>query len=287
VFLVLVTGAVQAAPVTSLSDSLPSARGRQVQLNFNPSQYIAQNQTPSSLALFLPARWRLDTRGVKRECTAAEAAAVRCPRASWIGFGHTATHLEGYLCPGGGTDAIAYVNAYLGQPAAAGDPASMVLEVNLLSAKPLIDAVNKTLGTNLKTKYSVIGRVIPLRSGLYSLEASFAGIPGGISVPQIPGCSGLSARVTEVKLLIGIVRRVKKPFVHVITVQTLNGPTTKRIHDHVLIGYHLLDRPVTCPSSRQWPWKIVVGFPAGQQQVTGTMPCGAIRPGLLKATGPV
>ncbi len=277
----LLAGAAQAAPVTSLADSLPPARGRQVQLNFNPSMYIAQNETPSSLAFFLPARWRLDARAVKRECTVAQAAAVKCPKASWIGFGYTATHLAGYLCPGGGTDAIAYVNAYLGQPTAVGDPASMVLEVNLLSAQPLISAVNQTLGTHLKSKYSVIGRVTRLRSGLYGLEASFNGIPGGITVPQVPGCSGLSARVTRVKLLIGVVRRVKQPIVHVITVETLSGPTKKRIHDHVLIGYHLLDRPVTCPATRQWPWQILVGFPAGQQRVAGTMPCGAIHPPLL------
>lgn len=284
--LAVLATAAQAAPVTSLADSLPPARGRQVQLNVNPSQYVAQNQTPSSLALFLPSRWRLDTRARKRECAAAQAAAVKCPRGSWIGFGYTATHVAGYLCPGGGTDAIAYVNAYLGQPAAVGDPASMVLEVNLLSATPLINAVNKTLGTDLKTKYSVIGRVTRLRSGLYGLEVSFSGIPGAIAVPQIPGCSGLSAKVTVVKLLIGVVRRVKKPIVHVITVQTLNGPTTQRIHDHVLVGYHLLDRPVRCPSSRQWPWKIVIGFPSGERPVTGTMPCGALHSGPLAATGP-
>jgi hypothetical protein len=274
-------GVAQAAPVTSLNDSLPSARGRQLQLNFNPSQYVAQNESPSSLAFYLPARWRLDTRAVKRECSAAQAAAVKCPRASWIGFGYTATHVSGYLCPGGGTDAIAYINAYLGQSSAVGDPASMVLEVNLLSARPLIDAVNKTLGTHIQTKYSVIGRVIALHSGPYGPEVSFASIPGGITVPQIPGCAGLSAKVTLFKLLVGVVRRVKKPFVHVITVETLNGPTTERIHDHHLIGYHLLDRPVTCPATRRWPWQIVVGVPSGQQRVMGTMPCGALHRGLL------
>lgn len=271
--------AAQAGPVTSLADSLPPARGRQIQLDFNPSQYVSESETPSSFAFYLPARWRLDPRAVAKECTAAQAAAVNCPHKSWIGYGHAVTHLEGYICPGGETDAIAYVDAYLGKPTEPGEQASMVLEVNLLSAAPLIKVINEYLHTDFKSKYSLVGKIARV-SGRYGVEVSFSGVPGGIKVPTIPGCSGLSAKVTLVKVLIGVVRRVKKRVVDVITVQTLNGPTQERIPDHVLVGYHLWDRPVTCPSSRRWPWKLAVGFSGGQQSAAGTVPCGALHYGI-------
>jgi hypothetical protein len=276
--LALAAADATAAPVRFPADSLPPGVGKQVQLDFNPSQFAAQNQTPNSLSFYLPARWQFDLRAVKRECTAAEAAAVNCPRAAWIGFGHVVTHVSGYLCPGGGTDAVAYMRAYAGQPVQPGDLASMVLEVELLSANPAIDAINQFLHTNVHDRQSVIGRVIKVSSGPYGIKVSFAGIPGGISVPSVPFCPGLSARVTRFKLLAGVVRRVKKAIVHVITVQTLNGPQTKRIHDHVLIGHHLLSRPRGCPTSAVWPWQVVIGFAQGDQHITGTVRCSAIHP---------
>jgi hypothetical protein len=274
--LALFAAAATAGPVRFPADSLPPGVGKQVQLDLNPSQYAAQNQTASSLSFYLPARWQFDSRAVKRECTAAEAAAVSCPRVAWIGFGHVVTHVSGYLCPGGGTDAVAYMRAYAGQPVQPGDLASMVLEVELLSTNPAIDAINQFLHTNIHDRQSVIGRVTRVSSGPYGLNVSFAGMPGGISVPSVPFCPGLSAQVTRFKLLAGVVRRLKKPIVHVITVQTLSGPQTKRIHDHVLIGHHLLSRPLSCPSSGAWPWQVVVGFPQGDQHVTGTVKCSAI-----------
>jgi hypothetical protein len=274
--LTLFAAVAYAGPVRFPPDSLPPAQGKQVWLDFNPSQAASANETPSSLAFFLPAHWRFDARAVKRECTLAEAAAVRCPQKSWIGFGHVVTHVSGYLCPGGGTDAVAYMNAFAGQPSRPGDLASMVLEVELLSAEPLINDLNRAFGTHFRTRYSAIGRVFALHPGRYGIEVSFSGMPGGLTVPQVPFCPGLAAQVTRFKLLAGVVRRVKKPIVHVITVQTLSGPRTERIHDHVLIGHHLLSRPFSCPSSGRWPWQILVGFPQGQQRLTGSVKCSAI-----------
>jgi hypothetical protein len=276
----LLGGAAQAGPVTSLADSLPGARGRQVQLDFNPSKYISATATPSSFAFYLPARWRLDKRAVAKECTAAQAAAVDCPRKSWIGFGHAVTHIAGYLCPGGGTDGVAYVNAYLGKATQPGEQASMVFEVDFLSLDPIIDYLNKYLHTTIKHKDSVIGQITRVTSGSYGEEVSFNGLPGGLTVPNIAGCSGLSSKVTLVKVLIGVVRRVRKNIVRVITVQGLNGPEQESIHDHVLVGYHLWDRPVTCPRSRRWPWKLTVGFSQGDQNVSGTVPCGSLHYGI-------
>jgi hypothetical protein len=259
-------------------DTLPPARGQQVALDFNPSQYVSQAESPSSLSFFLPARWRYDSRAVKHECTPAQAAAVACPRASWVGFGHVVSHVAGYLCPGGGTDAVAYLKFYAGPPTQPGDLGSMVAEVDLLSADTLINDLNMVAGTNLRSQYSVIGRVLAVNSAPYGLEVSFSGLPGGITMPTVPICPGLSSQVMRVKLLVGVVRRVKKPTVHTITVQTLDGPQTKQIHDHVLVGYNLFSRPFNCPPSGVWPWQLVIAARQGSQALFGTAQCKAIHP---------
>lgn len=267
--LALIAPAAAAGPVRFPADTRPPGRGKQVQLDFNPSQYASSKEPPSSLSFFLPAHWGFDARAVKRECTPAQAAAVACPRAAWIGFGHVVTHVSGYLCPGGGTDAVAYLKAYLGPPGVPGDLGSVVMEVELLSANPLLSALNQYLHTQLHARYSVIGRLTAVSSGPYGLEVSFPSVPGAIAVPTVPLCPGLSAQVTRFKLLTGVVRRVKKPIIHVITVQTLSGPRTEQIHDHVLIGHHLLSRPLSCPRSGVWPWQILLG----SRPITGSVSC--------------
>jgi hypothetical protein len=268
--------AAATAPVRFFADTRPPARGQQVRIDLNPSQDAPQTESPNSIAFYLPAHWQYDGRAVKAQCTPAQAAAVSCPQESWIGFGHVVTAVWGYLCPGGGTDAVAYMNAFAGPPTQPGDLASMVIEVELLSTNPLINDLNQFFGMHIRNRYSVIGRVLAVHSGRFGLEVSFSGIPGAIAVPQPPFCPGLTAQVTRFKLLVGVVRRVKKPTVHRITVQTLSGPKTETIHDHVLVGYHLLKRPFNCPSSGSWPWQVVVGFPQGPAVVAGSAACSTI-----------
>jgi hypothetical protein len=272
--LALFASVSSAATVRFPPDTLPPARGQQVAIDFNPGLSV----TPSSVALLLPARWRYDSRAVKHECTPAQAAAVACPRASWIGFGHTVSHVSGYLCPGGGTDAVAYLKFYAGPPTQPGDLGSIVAEVDLLSADALINDLNRYAGTNLRAQSSEIGRVIAVHGATYGLKVDFSSLPGGITVPAVPLCSGLSAQVTRFKALVGVVRRVKKPTVHTITVQTLSGPQTKQIHDHVLVGYNLLSRPFNCPPSGLWPWQLVITSRQGSQVLLGTAQCKAIHP---------
>lgn len=250
------------------TDSFPVLRGRMVHIDFNPSNLIPESQTPSSLAFFLPRAWSFDARAVPRECTAAQAAAVRCPGASRIGFGHVVAHISGYLFPGGETDGVAYLTAFLGQPAAPGDLGSIVIEVEYLSAEQLVKVANTYLGTHIPIESSVVGRLERI-SGRYAIEASFTGFPGGITVPPALSAAGVRASVTQFKIEVGAVRRVRKPFVHVIRV----GAFVERIHDHHLIGYHLFRRPSACPSPSAWPWRIDVGFPSGTQTLAGTVPC--------------
>jgi hypothetical protein len=260
--------AATAAPVRFDTDSFPVLRGRIVHLDFNPSRLVARAETPNSVAFFLPRGWTFDARAVKRECTSAQAAAVRCPHAAQIGFGHVVAHVSGYLFPGGATDGVAYLTPFLGRPVRARDLASIVLEVEYLSAEQLVKEANRYLGTHIPVRSSVVGRLFRV-SGRYAIEASFSGFPGGITIPPAFAAAGVRASVTKFKLQVGAVRRVRKPFVHVIRV----GSVVKRIHDHRLIGYHLFRRPSACPSPSVWPWRIDVGFPQGRKTLAGTVPC--------------
>jgi hypothetical protein len=263
-----------AAPVRFDTDSFPVLRGRMVHIDFNPSKLVPSAETPNSVAFFLPKAWTFDARAVSSECTAAQAAAVKCPNAARIGLGVAVVHVTGYLFPGGATDGVGYLTAYLGQRSRPGDLASIVLEVEYLSAEPLIREANKILGTKIPVKSSLTGRLFKIRLGGFGMEASFSGFPGGITVPPALAALGVKASATRFKLQVGAVRRVKKPIVHVITVPTTTGGTTvKRIPDHVLVGYHLFTRPAACPAAADWPWQIYVGFPSGTQVIGGTVRC--------------
>jgi hypothetical protein len=263
-----------AAPVRFDTDSFPVLRGRMVHIDFNPSQSLPSPQTPDAVGFFLPNGWTFDARAVSKECTSAQAAAVRCPNAARIGFGHVVTHITGYLFPGGATDAVAYMTAYLGHPTASGDLASIVIEVAYLSAEPVIREVNKYLGTKIPIKSSLTGRLFDAHFGEFNLEARFSGFPGGITVPPLFAALGINAGVTRFKIEIGAVRRVRKPIVHLISVPTSSGGTTiERIPDHVLVGHHLFTRPAACPRSQKWPWQIEVDFPQATEDLGGTVRC--------------
>jgi hypothetical protein len=267
---VIVAVAQAAGPVRFLPDAQPAGLGRLVLIDSNPSRLTSRRETPSAVAFLLARRWTFDKEAVKRECAPADAAAANCQRVSMVGFGHVVVHVTGYLFPGGETDGVAYMTAFLGHPVAAGDPASMVLQVRWLGADQLIAVANRYFGTRIKKKSSIIGRIIRLGSGRYGLEVRFDGFPGGIRIPPSFQSAGVSATITRFKLEIGRVRRVRRPVTR--TVSTPTGTIT--IHDHVLIGHHLLARPSTCPASRLWPWQLVFGFPEGAQRVSGTVRCG-------------
>jgi hypothetical protein len=272
---VLIAGVAWAGAVKFLIDSEPVSLGRDVVIDFNPSTLAPRAETPDSIAFLLPARWRFDHRSVARECTAAQAAAVRCPAASRIGYGHVVIHVQGYLFPGGETDAVSYVTPYLGRPQQAGDRASMVLEVELLGVDPLINAANRYLQTKIKKRYSIVGRIVALKSGAYGLKTSFSGFPGGITVPPALASAGVSVSIRRFDLWVGAVRRVRKPTIHRIEAPTASGGTqTITIHDHVLVGHHLLRRGRRCPAGRRWPWRIQVGFPDGAGTLVGSVRCG-------------
>lgn len=263
--LVVAIAQASTSPVRFLADSQPRGVGKHVLIEVNPSRF-GVTSTPTSISFLLPRGWLLDPRAVAAECTPAQAAASRCPRKSRVGYGHVVLHVAGYLFPGGQTDGVTYMTAFLGHPAPPGDPASMILVGQWLGIDPLINAANRYLSVKIKKRYSITGRIIKLRSGKFGLEISFPGLPGGLTIPQQLRRLGVSAAIRKFKLEVGKVRRVRQNVTEVI--QTATGPVT--IQDHVLVGYHLIARPSGCPDSGQWPWQIRFG---GQRTVSGTVKC--------------
>jgi hypothetical protein len=274
---IVIAGAAAAGAtplVQFLIDSFPVNLGRHVLIDVDVSKLTSESETPDAVSFLMPAHWRFDTAAVARECTAAQAAAVACPRSSMVGFGHVVAHIAGYLFPGGETDLVAYLTAFLGRPVQSGDPASLEVEVEYLAAGSLINTLNQFLTTKIKPRYSVTGRIIRLTSGRYGLEASFSSLPGGIQVPPSARALGVSAKITTFKLDVGAVRRVRHNFVRRIPVETASGPSVLTVHDHVLVPHHLFDRPAPCPANLLWPWQLVFGFPQGRQTINGTVRCG-------------
>ncbi len=256
-------------PVRFLPDSLPQGRGTDVQIDTNPTRLTGRNESPSAIAFLLPRGAQFDRQAVKHECSPAKAAAAACPRVARVGFGHVALHASGYLFPGGQTNFVAYLTAFLSPPSVSGDKASLVIEVHWVGAQQLISTANTYFGAHLKPKSSVIARVIPLASGTYALELSFNSMPGGVQVPPAFQARGVHAYLRRFKLIVGRVRRVRVPFTHTITV----GSQTITVHDHKLVGHHLISRPASCPASRRWPWQLRFTFPQGVQRVTGSVGC--------------
>jgi hypothetical protein len=78
----VLAGVAQAGPVWFILDTFPVNLGRHIKLDFDPSKLVSKAETPDSVSFDLPARWRLDTESVARECTPSQAAAVRCRHGS-------------------------------------------------------------------------------------------------------------------------------------------------------------------------------------------------------------
>lgn len=267
---VVAASAQTTEPVTVTPNK--NRHGTVLKVDGNPSALSGMTQSPTSIALFLPRGMRFDTVSRKKLCKAEEAADLRCPRESRIGFGHTIVHLTGYLFPGGETDAVSTFVAFLGEPVQTGDRASLVLQIKL-QPEEVVRGLQEVLGSNApRTESSIVGRFIPVTSGPYGLEVRFDGFPGGFSVP-----APLTARVTRFKIALGAIRELKKTYYITRRVTDINRKTGKpykrtiRIKDHRLISHHLFKNPRTCLGA--WPYALRVGFPTGVVTHTGSLPC--------------
>jgi hypothetical protein len=264
----------------SLTPAITNA-ANELSIDVNPSKLVPSGESPDAISLELPRGIKLDVKARKTVCTAAQAAADACPSAAQIGFGHSVVHLTGYLHPGGATDVLTYIKAYLGQPVFLGDPASIVLRVQLLGVTRVVQALQQNFGFTLQTSQTITARVIKLGSGPYGLEVQLTGIPGGLSLPPLVAAF-VTPTWTRFKLQIGAVLAKRVNFIRTFTVPTVSGGTkTIRIPDHMLVLHYLLSDPPACHLA--WPFRLQVGFPAGTQTVSFKARC---RNGIVPLTPP-
>ena len=248
-------------------------------MDVNPSAAGAGSQTPDRLSLSLPRATQLDVHSRTAECSPAQAAAIACPKSAYIGFGHAIVHVSGYLMPGGETDAVAYLRAFLGHPVVPGDPASIVIEAELLGVDQLKQALQQKFGYDLPTKSTTTGRVQRLGSGPYAFRVSFAGMPGGFSVP-----SPVTAQMTRFKLQIGAVNFKRHNFFHKYRVATMHGVQTYKIPDHRLIAHYLLRNPPRCYGS--WPFQATFGVGSTNHTYTARAACSRGHAGPIPPPSP-
>ena len=273
----VLAGAAAAGPAAAQTASpialSPAGTGAPTEfsLDLHPSAAAQESSSPSGVAIWLPKGMALDVRSRRHLCTSAEAAAIRCPPGSDIGFGHGVVHVAGYLHPGGDADAVSYVRAVLGQPVSPGDPASVVFEVQLLGVSRIQQAIEQNFGVWIPFTGRVTGRVERVNSGPYGLELSFDQMPGAISLPATLAQNGVTASFTRLKLQLGAVRFVKRPFFHHYRVATPNGTRTFRVPDHRLIAHYLLRDPRRCRGA--WPFQVQLAYPGAPQTFTTHVRC--------------
>jgi hypothetical protein len=264
----------------SLTPAITNAPN-ELSIDVNPSKLVPSGQSPDAIAFLLPRGIALDLKSRKAMCSPTQAAANACPAPAQIGFGHTVVHVTGYLHPGGATDVLTYIKAYLGRPVFLGDPASIVFEVQLLGVTRVVQALQQNFGFTLQTKQTITARVFKPSSGPYGLEVQLTGIPGGLTLPPLVA-EFVTPTWTRFKLQIGAVLAKRVNFTRTFTVPTVNGGThTIRIPDHMLVLHYLLSDPPTCHST--WPFRLQVGFPAGTRTVSFEARC---RKGTVPLTPP-
>lgn len=254
----------QSAPVSV--DPMIAGQGTALLLAIDESRLTSGGQAADSVTFALPRGMRVDTASRATLCKRAQAARSACPEASRIGFGRYVVAVRGYLFGHGEAELAWSLVAYLGEPAASGDAASVVLTGNLLGAGNVAALLAPALGATVPNTASAVGRLVPRRSGAYGLELRFPQLPVHLNVP-----APVSAAPAQLQLALSAVRRVRQDFMRRIRVRKPSGYEVRKIRDHRLVGHHLLRTPTACRST--WLAELRVGFPSGEQRSRTRMPC--------------
>jgi hypothetical protein len=266
---VAVAGPAQAgttAPI-SVTPNIAAAPD-QLQVDLDPTALGAGSELHSELTLLLARGMAFDPTARTARCTAVQASALACPNAANVGFGHAVVHIAGSRNPGGDADVVSYIHAFLGQPAVAGDPASIVFEIELLGVDRVKQAIQQSFGLTIRTEAAVIARVQRLSSGPYGLAITLDSPLGGFEMP-----GPVTAQLTRFKLQLGAVLLKRVAFYHVYRIETMNGPQTLRVADHRLAAHYLLSNPAGCPASGSWRFQIAAMFPRGTRSLTVRRSC--------------
>jgi hypothetical protein len=263
--------AQQAAPLAL--DPSVARQGTALLVAADESVLLANGQSADSITFALARGMRFDSAARERLCGRDQAARSACPVASRIGFGRFIVAVRGYGVGGGETELMWSIDAYLGKPLRRGDAASVVLTGNLLGAGGFGALLAPALGTSVPSTATTVGRLVRRASGAYGIELRFAKLP-----VQLDVAAPITATPARLELALSAVRRVRQNFIRRIRVRTLSGYEVRKIHDHRLVGHHLLRTPRSCNGS--WPSELRVGFPHGVKRTASRIACAKAASGV-------
>ena len=255
--------AQQAAPV-GLDPSV-AREGTALLVAADESMLRANGRSADSVAIALPRGMRYDGAARERLCGRDQAARSACPAASAIGFGRFIVAVRGYLFGEGQTEVMWSIDAYLGKRLRRGDAASVVLISNLLGAGNVGTLLEPVLGTSVPRTATTVGRLVRA-SGAYGFEVRLSKLP-----VQLEVAAPVTATPARLELALSAVRRIRQNFTRRIRVRTLSGYEGRTIHDHRLVGHHLLRTPESCHAS--WPSRLTVGFRGGLRRIASPIAC--------------
>lgn len=261
-----------AAPPAYAQSGLPmqldptvAGEGTTLLIELDAARLASGGRPAQSLVALLPRGMRLDLRARSARCTRAQARAKRCPAASRVGFGRLAVAISGFLAPGGESELAWSIGAFLGEPARAGDPGSLVLRYELLGADRVAQLLAPALEAVPQTVTVATGRV-RRSSGSFGLELEIPGLP-----TTVRARTPTTTKPASLELTIGAVRRIRRDFVHRVVVRTLDGRRTEHIPDHELVGHHLLRTPSRCRGT--WASELRIVFPGATTRTRGELFC--------------
>jgi hypothetical protein len=256
--------AAQAGPLAL--DPSVARQGTALLVAADESVLSANGQSADSVTFALARGMRFDSAARERLCGRDQAARSACPALSRIGFGRFIVAVRGFGLGGGETELMWSIDAYLGKPLRRGDAASVMLTANLLGAGSVDDLLAPVLGTSVPSTATTVGRLVRRASGAYGIELRFAKLP-----VQLDVAAPITATPARLELALSAVRRIRHDFIRRIRVRTLSGYEVREIHDHRLIGHHLLRTPRSCNGS--WPSQLRVGFPGAVKRTASRIAC--------------
>ncbi|HEX6712172.1 MAG TPA: hypothetical protein VF066_02265 [Thermoleophilaceae bacterium] len=259
-----------AAPVAL--DPSVAGQGTTLLIAADASSLTSGGQSADAMTVALDRGMRFDKTSRVQLCSRSAARRAACPLESRIGFGRYLVAVRGYLLGAGDAQLTWSLDAYLGEPLRARDPASVVVIANLLGADSVGALLEPALGTSVPRRTTTLARVVQARSGAYGVELQFPKLPVqfGVAAPA-------TATPTTLELALSAVRRTREDFVRRFKIRTLDGYEVRKVRDHRLVGHHLFRTPRSCAGS--WRSELRVGFPDGVKRSASAIACTKAAPG--------
>jgi hypothetical protein len=242
-------GSAQAQDTTisaSLNPATPAA-GSTLHVAFSGTAPELGGTLPEAIGIGVQRGFVIDLAAVARRCPASAATTGNCPAASRIGGGTALVHTSGLFT----ADLTATMDLYLGERAAAGDLASVILRV--------------TVGTVTR---GVSARLQALPSGPFGYQLVATGFAS--AVPSFPG---VNIELRSLTFDLGAARNVRTTVIKRKRVTRNGKRVTIKRKVKKTVRHNLIKTPKTC--SGTWSARVVVRVAGTNRTRDLAVPCTA------------